>query len=33
MTVTPLEEAIVDGAVVHLPGKPNQALIIRRIYQ
>ena len=33
MTVTPLEEAIVDGAVVHLPGKPNQALIIRRIYE
>jgi hypothetical protein len=31
MTVTPLEEAIVDGAVVHLPGKPFQALIMRRI--
>jgi hypothetical protein len=30
MTVTPLEEAIVDGAVVHLPGKPYQALIMRR---
>ena len=33
MTVTPLEEAIVDGAVVHLPGKPYQALILRRIYE
>jgi hypothetical protein len=30
MTVTPLEESIVDGAVVHLPGKPYQALIMRR---
>ena len=32
MTVAPLEEAIVDGAVVQLPGKPYQALIMRRIY-
>ena len=32
MTVTPLEESIVDGAVVQLPGKPYQALILRRIY-
>ena len=31
MTVTPLEEAIVDGATVQLPGKPYQALIMRRI--
>jgi len=31
MTVTPLEEAIVDGAAVQLPGKPYQALIMRRI--
>jgi hypothetical protein len=29
MTVTPLEEAIVDGAMVQLPGKPYQALIMR----
>src|SRR6266567_343224 len=32
MTVTPLEEAIVDSAEVRLPGKPYQALIMRRIY-
>jgi len=32
MTATPLEEAIVDGAEVQLPGKPYQALIMRRIY-
>jgi hypothetical protein len=31
MTVTPLEESIVDGAVVQLPGKPYQALTMRRI--
>jgi Domain of unknown function (DUF5060)/Domain of unknown function (DUF5605)/Protein of unknown function (DUF4038) len=31
MTITPVEEAIVDGAVVQLPGKPYQALIMRRI--
>ena len=31
MTVTPLEESIVDEAVVQLPGKPYQALIVRRI--
>jgi hypothetical protein len=33
MTVTPLEESIVHGSVVHLPGKPFQALILRRTYQ
>lgn len=32
MTVTPLEESIGHGAVVQLPGKPYQALIMRRIY-
>jgi Domain of unknown function (DUF5060)/Domain of unknown function (DUF5605)/Protein of unknown function (DUF4038) len=33
MTVTPLEESIGRGAVVQLPGKPYQALIMRRIYE
>ncbi len=33
MTTTPLENAIGRGAVVHLPGKPYQALIMRRIYE
>jgi hypothetical protein len=33
MTVTPLEESIVDGVVVQLPGIPYQALMMRRIYQ
>ncbi len=32
MTVTPLEESIMDDAVVQLQGKPYQALIMRRIY-
>jgi hypothetical protein len=32
MTLTPLEESIVRGVVVQLPGKSYQALIIRRIY-
>jgi hypothetical protein len=31
MTVTPLEESIVRGVVVQLPGKPYQAMILRRI--
>jgi Domain of unknown function (DUF5060)/Domain of unknown function (DUF5605)/Protein of unknown function (DUF4038) len=31
MTVTPLEDTIVDGAVVQLPGIPFQTLIMRRI--
>ncbi len=33
MTVTPLEESIMDDAVVQLPGKPYQALIMQRIYE
>jgi len=31
MTTTAVEETIVDGSVVQLPGTPNQALIMRRI--
>jgi hypothetical protein len=31
MTVTPLKEPVVRGATVPLPGKPYQALILRRI--
>jgi hypothetical protein len=31
MTATAVEEAIMDGSVVQLPGTPNQALLMRRI--
>jgi hypothetical protein len=31
MTITPLEEPVVRGAAVPLPGKPYQALILRRV--
>ncbi len=31
MTITPREEPVVRGAVVQLPGKPYQALIMRRV--
>jgi hypothetical protein len=31
MTITPLEEPIIGGATVRLPGKPYQALRIRRV--
>ncbi len=33
MTVTALEEPVVYGSVISLPGKPYQALILRRIQQ
>ncbi len=33
MTITPLEEPIKHGSVVHMPGKPYRALILRRIDQ
>jgi hypothetical protein len=32
MTVTPLEEPVVRGRWVPLPGKPYQALIVRRVH-
>jgi hypothetical protein len=31
MTITPLEQPVVRGATVPLPGKPYQALILRRV--
>jgi len=31
MTIAPLEEPVVRGAAVKLPGKPYQALILRRV--
>lgn len=31
MTVTTLDEPVVRGAVVQLPGKPYHALILRRV--
>jgi len=31
MTTTPLDEPVVRGATVPLPGKPYQALMLRRI--